>query len=169
MEDTNKELERLEKALLADETLVGLPIGDEDLTEDLPEGLLSADTEFLAEEFANAMVEEKVPEPIPEPIPEASEPVIDDELLDQLIAEVESEDFAPEQEPAVSDETMVFHNFPDRLGENVIEYGEPEPQDDVDLETKKRDDKILVGLMITASVLCLGILGVLGYWLIAFL
>ena len=51
----------------------------------------------------------------------------------------------------------------------MIEYGEAEPAEDEDLETKKRDDKILVGLMITASVLCLGILGVLGYWLIAFL
>ena len=164
MEDTNKELERLEKALLEDETLVGLPIGDEDLTEDLPEGLLSVDNEILAEEFEKAMAEEQTPEKMPE----VSEPVIDDELLDQLIAEVESEDFAPE-EPAVSDETMVFHNFPSQLDENVIEYGEAEPAEDEDLETKKRDDKILVGLMITASVLCLGILGVLGYWLIAFL
>ena len=164
MEDTNKELERLEKALLEDETLVGLPIGDEDLTEDLPEGLLSVDTEILAEEFEKAMAEEQTPEKMPE----VSEPVIDDELLDQLIAEVESEDFAPE-EPAVSDETMVFHNFPSQLDKNVIEYGEAEPAEDEDLETKKRDDKILVGLMITASVLCLGILGVLGYWLIAFL
>ena len=36
-------------------------------------------------------------------------------------------------------------------------------------EPEKKEDKLLIGLMITASCLCLGIIGVLIYWLVAYL
>lgn len=166
MEDTKKELERLQKALLADETMVikGL---DEDLTEDLPEdlteGMDNAMTAQLLEEFAQE-------EPVQEAQPEEALLEVDDAMLEELMAEVSSPAFDDPDAMPVSDETMVFCNYSNDYGKELAEYGENEAvEEQVDQETKKRDDKIVIGLMITASALCLGIIGVLAYWLVTFL
>ena len=165
MEDTKKELERLQKALLADETMVG-----EDLTEDLPddlvEGMDDAAAAHLLEELSQEMEE---PESQEAPSVTDETLLVDDAMLDALLAEVNSSDFDDPDTMGVSDETMVFHNFSNGYGEDLDGYGEPEPEGEPDEETKKRDDKIVIGLMIAGCALCLGILGVLIYWLVAFL
>ena len=170
MEDTKKELERLQKALLADETMVG-----EDLTEDLPddlvEGMDDAAAAHLLEELSQEM-EEAPQEPEPQEAPSATDEtlLVDDAMLDALLAEVNSPDFDDPNAMGVSDETMVFHNFSNDYGKDLDGYGEPEPEEEqVDEETKKRNDKIVIGLMIAACALCLGILGLLIYWLVAIL
>lgn len=169
MEDTKKELERLQKALLADETMVG-----EDLTEDLPDDLVAgmddAAAAHLLEELSQEM-EEAPQEPESQEAPSVTDEtlLVDDAMLDALLAEVNSSDFDDPDTMGVSDETMVFHNFSNGYGEDLDGYGEPEPEGEPDEETKKRDDKIVIGLMIAGCALCLGILGVLIYWLVAFL
>ena len=170
MEDTKKELERLQKALLADETMVG-----EDLTEDLPddlvEGMDDAATAHLLEELSQEM-EEAHHEPESQEAPSVTDEtlLVDDAMLDALLAEVNSPDFDDPDAMGVSDETMVFHNFSNDYGKGLDGYGEPEPEEEqVDEEAKKRNDKIVIGLMIAACALCLGILGLLIYWLVAIL
>ena len=170
MEDTKKELERLQKALLADETMVG-----EDLTKDLPddlvEGMDDAATAHLLEELSQEM-EEAPQEPESQEAPSVTDEtlLVDDAMLDALLAEVNSPDFDDPDAMGVSDETMVFHNFSNDYGKGLDGYGEPEPEEEqVDEEAKKRNDKIVIGLMIAACALCLGILGLLIYWLVAIL
>ncbi len=112
MEDTNKELERIEKELLAMET---------------------------------------------EPPVEEADPLADAELYALLKEDVEPafddpSDFRDTDEPV--------RNFSNDYGES------PEPEVD---GKKKKDDKIIIGLMIGASALCLGILGILVYWMEAFI
>ena len=167
MEDTKKELERLQKALLADETMVG-----EDLTEDLPDDLVAGiDDAMAAHLLEEALQEEPEEEVVPEAPSVTDETMlVDDAMLDALLAEVNSPDFDDPDTLGVSDETMVFHNFSNDYGKDMDGYGELEPEEaPVDEQTKKRDDKIVIGLMIAACALCLGILGVLIYWLVAFL
>lgn len=172
MEDTKKELERLQKALLADETMVG-----EDLTEDLPDDLVDgmddAAAAHLLEELSQAVEESIQENDAPaEQTPSVTDEtlLVDDAMLDALLAEVNGPDFDNADAMGVSDETMVFHNFSNDYGKDLDGYGEPQPEEaPVDEQTKKRDDKIVIGLMIAACALCLGILGLLIYWLVALL
>ncbi len=157
MEDTKKELERLEKALLADET-VAVPRVEDDLTEDLPEDL-TADMELPADLL------EELAEPQEEP--EKAEDEVDDAVLDALLAEVSGPAFDDPDALPETDETMVFRNFSNDFGKDLDNYGEQEEEKSP--EEKKRDDKVIIGLEIAACALCLGIIGVLIYWLVAFL
>lgn len=167
MEDTKKELERLQKALLADETMVG-----EDLTEDLPDDLVAGIDDAMAAHLLEEALQEEQEEEVVSETPSVTDEtlLVDDAMLDALLAEVNSPDFDDPDAMGVSDETMVFHNFSNDYGKDLDGYGEPEPEEaPVDEQTKKRDDKIIIGLMIAACALCLGILGVLIYWLVAIL
>ncbi len=101
MEDTNQELERLEKELLAVED----PLADEELF---------------------ALLND-------EPAPAFDAP----------------EDIQEAQEPA-------YRNYSNNYGQTPGEASEV---------TASKDDKVVIGLLITASALCLGILGVLVYWM----
>lgn len=165
MEDTKKELERLEKALLADETVAVPPVGEEDLTEDLPEDLIAG----LDEEFAAELLEQtEEPETVPEETPEEPAAEVDDAVLDALLAEVSGPAFDDPDALPETDETMVFRNFSNDFGKDLTQYGEEEEEEKTP-EEKKRDDKIVIGLEIAACALCLGIIGMLIYWLVAFL
>lgn len=70
------------------------------------------------------------------------------------------------QEPAFDDpqtihepdEPLVYRNFSNN-------YGEESPEE----IKKEKTDRIDIGLMITASALTLGIIGILIYWLVAYL
>ena len=108
MEDTRKEMERIQRGLLTDE-----------------ETAMSLD-EILADEELNALLNEK-----------PAEPAFDD-----------PEKIHDPREP------LVYNNF-------ANDYGAPPVSD----SKKRRDDSVVVGLMITASVLSLGIIGILSYWL----
>lgn len=161
MEDTKKELERLEKALLADETVAVPPVGEEDLTEDLPEDLIAG----LDEAFAAEILEQTAE---PEETPEEPASEVDDAMLDALLAEVSGPAFDDPDALPETDETMVFRNFSNDFGKDLTQYGEEEEEEKTP-EEKKRDDKIVIGLEIAAIALCLGIIGMLIYWLVAFL
>ena len=84
----------------------------------------------------------------------------EDAELDRLLSEDTLED-APTG-PAFDDpeqihdpeQPLVYNNF-------ANDYGAPKR----DERKKQRDDKVILGLLVTACVLCLGIIGVLAYWL----
>ncbi len=105
MEDTNQELERLEKELLATED----PLADQELFDLLNE----------------------------EPAPAFDGP----------------EDIQEDREPA-------YRNYSNNYGQESEEASQP---------VTSKDDKVVIGLLITASALCLGILGVLVYWMERFI
>ena len=116
MEDTQKELERLEQELLEEEkTDIDKAVEEILLDEDLLREVMSADAEPAFED--------------PDKIHEPAEP-------------------------------MVYCNYSN-------DYGKDQ-QEDTQQEQKKKD-KTIIGLMITASALCLGIMGILLYWLLTFL
>lgn len=116
MEDTRKELERIQNELLKDET-VSLE-------------------ELLQDEELNALLQEP------------TEPAFDD-----------PEKIHDPRQP------MVYQNYANQYGS-----AEKKAQEESRMARRKqKDDKIIVGLMITASALCLGIIGVLAYWLTVFL
>ena len=88
--------------------------------------------------------------------------ILDDKVLEELLKEPEPAFDDPDQihEPQ---EPMTYRNFSNDYGRDS------EETPDAPAAEQKKDDKVLIGLMITASVLCVGILGVLTYWLTVFL
>jgi len=83
----------------------------------------------------------------------------DEELLEEILEELVEP--ADEQIPGEKD---AYSNYANDYGEDLEAFarsGETEP--------KKGNDKLLIGLMITASLLCAGIIGILVYWLRVFL
>ena len=99
------------------------------------------------------------------------EAISDEELLrdiQQFFLDEEAvmgEGAGPAQEPAFDDpqtihepeQPLVYRNFSNN-------YGEKSPEE----RKKEKSDRIDLGLMIAASALALGIIGVLIYWLIAY-
>ncbi len=131
MEDTRKELKRLEQELLKKD--------DEDI---------------LLDELIREVKGEK--------------PAVESYLDEAMLREVVTEDAAPAfedpdkiLEPA---EPMVYCNFSN-------DYGNDLPQEETELaaEEAARQDRLLITLMIIASALTLGIIGILIYWMVALL
>ena len=92
----------------------------------------------------------------------------EEDILDGAIIQ----DLMQETEPAFEDpdmihtpkEPMVYCNYSNDYGRDLKQFAESGGQ-----EPEKKEDKLLIGLMIAASGLCLGIIGVLIYWLVAYL
>ena len=90
----------------------------------------------------------------------------DNELLDELIREVKEEsadddiflDDALLRE-VLEPEELIYSNYANDYGKDL----EDEAQ-----EQKAHEDKLQIILMIAASALSLGIIGILIYWLVAF-
>lgn len=140
-EDTKKALERLERELLEQETAV------------LPVDQLPVSGEALLPE---------------DPVMTRETTILpDDDLLADILGIFEDEESPAFDDPNTihtPDEPMVYCNFSNDYGR------EPEDPEEEERKAKKlRDDKINMGLMITASALCLGIIGVLIYWLVSYL
>lgn len=92
----------------------------------------------------------------------------DDELLDD-IKNILGDDSSAE--PAFDDpqtihdpkEPMVYCNYSNDYGRELQDFA------DSGEAPAKKPDKVTLGLLITACVLTLGIIGVLIYWLVAYL
>ena len=65
------------------------------------------------------------------------------------------------------EEPVAYSNDSNDYSEELQEFAETGGEEATGKE--KKNDKAIIGLMITASVLCLGIIGVLIYWLEVFL
>ncbi len=91
----------------------------------------------------------------------------EDILEDPVILEVLQEAGPAFEDPDVihtPKEPMVYCNYSNDYGRDLKNFAESGGQ-----EEKKTEDKLVTGLMIAASCLCLGIIGVLIYWLVAYL
>lgn len=89
----------------------------------------------------------------------------EDASLDDILADAELNDLLQEEpEPAFDDPEKIHDPKDPLVYQNYAnDYGAQEQE--AAAEIRKKDDTVIVALMITASALCLGILGILGYWL----
>ncbi len=88
--------------------------------------------------------------------------------LDKLLKDFLEEPMPAFEDPdktEISDEPVVYCNYSNDYG-NEPQMSEEE---EAALRKKKKDDKTIMGLMITATVLSMGIVGVLVYWLVKYL
>lgn len=151
-DDTKDILEELEKELLAVQEEE--EITEEDLMQEvLPEEDLLND--ILLEKFLS---EEDAPEEIP-----LEEALSEDALLEGILSEQALQEPAFEDPDfiAEAEESDMYRNFSNGYGQDLPEEEKK--------NTMSRGDKINTGLMIANSALCLGIIGLLIYWLVRFL
>ena len=93
----------------------------------------------------------------------------EDDLLDDIKSML-GDDEAPE--PAFDDpqtihdpkEPLVYCNYSNDYGRDLQEFA-----DNGEVPEEKKTDKVTLGLLITACCLTAGIIGVLIYWLVAYL
>ena len=100
---------------------------------------------------------------------------IEQGLLEEETQELDKllKDFLEEPMPAfedpdkteISDEAVVYCNYSNDYGKDQ----QTSEEDEAVQRKKKRDDRTITGLMITAAILSLGIVGVLVYWLLKLL
>lgn len=164
MDDKQKELERIEQELLDD------LLREEKEPEETPEKEEPIAPELEALEQILASDEEPLV---------YSNFDVEPELLDSLA----SEELPKKEEPtpAFEDpdrildpkEPLVYCNFSNDYGkelEEALKEEQPEPAPEppprqAAAGKAKKDEKIIIGLMLAVSVLCVGILGVFIYWL----
>ena len=156
----NKELERIQKELLALEKEPEQNLDDISLDELLAEAGLD---ELLAEETP---AEEEIPEEIlPADEDLSLEEILDDGELNKLLAEE-----APEEEPtekpvpAFDDPEQIHEPKEPLVYRNFATENDAQEKEAAELKRKK-DERIVMGLMILACALCLSIIGILSYWL----
>lgn len=148
-DDREQELKRLEQELLADEV-----IDNDDLLSDLPIELFDAPSQVGDEEAERN-----------DAVAEEAEMSVDD-IIDDFLAE--------ETDLSVDDiinETLNETELPSELDTHDGEFMDNSKKKSTK-KTKadqKREDRWLITLMAIASFLCVGIIGVLIYWLEAFL
>lgn len=87
--------------------------------------------------------------------------ILADDLIREVLAEPAFEDTDRIHEP---EEPLVYCNYSNDYGRELEEFAENGGKTD-----KKKADKVDMALMITASALCLGIIGVMAYWLVMYL
>ena len=105
--------------------------------------------ERLEKELLAAMEEHEEPD------------ILEDELILKVLAEPAFEDTDRIHEPK---EPLVYCNYSNDYGRDLKEFAENGGKTE-----KNKKEKVDTALMITASVLCLGIIGVLAYWLVVYL
>lgn len=128
------------------------------MKDDTREELERLEKELLSEEDTPAVTDETVFfTPVQAETPR-EEDADTDTLLDKTVVIPAFDDPDIIHEP---DEPMVYRNFSNDYGQDLKEPDAPAKQ------AISRDDKITMGLMIAASGLCLGIISVLIYWLVA--
>lgn len=103
-------------------------------------------------------LEKELLEDQPETVELSEEELLADVDLDEIFAEL--------ADPMEIPEEAAYSNFANDYSDELEEFADNGGQ-----EPRKRvfGDKLTIGLMIAVCVLCLGIIGVLVYWLKAFL
>ena len=89
------------------------------------------------------------------------EDILDDELIRDVLAEPAFEDMDEIKDP---DEPMVYCNYSNGYGRGLEKNTEPETK-----AKMSKSDKVDMGLMIASSVLALGIIILMIYWLVNYL
>lgn len=142
-DDREQELKRLERELLTSEN-----IDDDDLLSDLPHELFDTRPQTWAEDeevvTGDVFIEDDA--------------LTVDDIIDDILAE--------EKNLSVDDiinETLKESEFPSEAETPEGEFVQDNKKN------QKREDRWLIILMTIASFLCMGIIGVLIYWMEAFL
>ena len=141
MEDRNEELERIERELLAEE----------------PQDLDKLMKAFLEEPLQDAE-EAKTAD-----IPEAAAPSFDDAATIVIPRDVAPAFDDPDQ-TVIASEPVAYCNYSNDYGKDIEKAAEEEAA----LKKKKRDDNTIINLLSVAAGLCVGIIGILVYWLVKF-
>ena len=100
---------------------------------------------------------------------------IEEALLEELLREEEEEEKEEKKETPIPafenpdeirdpEEPLVYCNFSNDYGKE-LEQENQKRHEQAALRKKKKNDKVIIGLMLAVSVLCVGILGVFIYWL----
>lgn len=93
---------------------------------------------------------------------------LEQELLDGTLAKLIEEKkpaFEDPEMPGMAKRDVAYHNYSNNYGKGAVPNAKAARKQAAEEAVKKKNDRILIGLMITASVLCVGILCVLIYWL----
>ncbi len=91
-----------------------------------------------------------------EEITEDAENILSDEELNALLYEETTPAFEDPEKIHDPAGEMIYNNFANDYGNEDLVAAQ---------EAQEKNDKIVIGLMLTACGLCLGIIGVLIYWL----
>ena len=145
MDERNAELKRLERELLAEEEETM------DLADILGDESIPSDEELFAEEPASEDAEE-----VTEEMELSVDDILQDEELNALLNDGTEPAFEDPDQTRPADGDVPYNNF-------ANDYGKEEQ--DAEAEIKARNDKIAIGLMLGACGLCLGIIGILIYWI----
>jgi len=140
MENTNEELERIQRELL-----------EEDSTE-----LERIQRELLADDFEALEQSEQVS-------------MEDTQILDEIMVEFSRETTPAFDDPdklEFSDEPVVYCNYSNDYGKDL--QAEAENTEEL-ARKKKRNDTAIITLMSVATGLCVGIISMLLYWLLKYL
>ena len=156
-DDMKRILEELEKDLLKEDMQQTQPL-DEDLLEDMPWQLKTQKLELdIDAMLAKDTQQEKV-----------DDSPAEEEDFEAILARIlaESDDgmgdapaFEDPDKPDIAEEPVAYCNYSNDYGNDTVQQEQPAPKED------KSEDKWLISLMSIASVLCLGIIGVLIYWM----
>ena len=135
------------------------------MTEDTKKILDEIERELLLSQ--EPMEEDELLADLPEVLFEEDKQQQVDAALERILAESDPEGIAFEDPDlvAIPNEPVNVCNYYNDYGREIPE----ETQEEEPVAKKKKDDTMLVILMAIASFLCLGIIGVLIYWVEAFL
>lgn len=134
---------------------------------------MTDDTKKILEDLEKRLQEDELLMDMPESILEEPDEQSVSQVLDQLMTEPAFED--PDQMSVAQGDVEAYHNYSN-------DYGQEQQYDDVDMDmeqeygveekperTVNKQDLLQIILMAIASFLCLGIIGVLIYWIETFL
>ena len=128
------------------------------------------DTNKVLERMSEELLSQEEPSVIMEDTPDIPQelPQNTDETMVLPTVTPEGPAFDDPQTIHEPEDTMIYCNFSNGYGRDLL----TEEEEEEELEAApaiSKDDKINIGLMLTACGLCLGIIGVLIYWLAAYL
>lgn len=131
------------------------------------------ETQHVLDEFEKELWEDDLLKDMPKSLLEKQK----DDDIDQIMAEILA-DMNLDTEPAFedpdklhySDGPDIYCNYSNDYGNSADEQAEYADEDvEAEIQEKKSEDKWLITLMGVASALCVGIIGVLVYWMEVFL
>lgn len=133
---------------------------------------MNEDMKRVLEELEQDLLDDDLLEDVPQKNNKTDEDDID-AILARILAETDDSigdygetapAFEDPDKPHISAEPVVYCNYSNDYGNEAADAEEK-----AEREAAKKEDKWLIALMGVASALCLGIIAVLVYWLVAFL
>lgn len=126
---------------------------------------MTDDTKKVLEDLEKRLQEDDLLLDLPHSILEEPDDQSVGEVLAQLMEEPAFED--PDQLSVAQGDVEQYQNYSNDYGQEQ-QYG-VDAEQERNMKRKKREDKIVITLMAIASFLCVGIIGVLIYWMEHFL